>query len=363
MVEGVQLSQTLKKISLKNTNIGNTGVRIFAEGITGNRTLEEIDISSNAVTIEGFIPICEALSTNNISSFKSRNNLLGDDSMKYFSSEILSPNSTSKITKFDFSQSKINDQGLIYLLNDLRGNTKIKRVKLRDNYFTHEIDYVILDLIEQNTSLLHLDLSKNRLSLQCLRRVNEIIDRNNKIFSDKEPNKLLVEVYRLKYENTKLDEMKESLKFLEGNVEKLRLSRADIRSEFENFKRGCDEEVDEYRKKTMQLKVADDRTLDMLKEAQEHSDSLRKEYSARKENLERKLKILIEKKEELEKGIDEAKSALASSEKSFVEKFEDLRAKCLVNKEKTKDLEAEFKPMMEEIRELDREIAVYKKTK
>ena len=44
--------------------------------------------------------------------------------------------------------------------------------------------------------------------------------------TDKEPNKLLVDIYRLKYENTKLSEMKECLKFLENDVEKIKLSRS-----------------------------------------------------------------------------------------------------------------------------------------
>ena len=50
-------------------------------------------------------------------------------------------------------------------------------------------------------------------------RIKKIIDRNVKFQSDKEPNRLLVEVYRLKYENTKLNEMKDELKDLE-NVRK-----------------------------------------------------------------------------------------------------------------------------------------------
>jgi Ran GTPase-activating protein (RanGAP) involved in mRNA processing and transport len=86
ILEGIEHSQTLKVLSIKNTNIGNTGIKLVAEGLTNNDTLEELDISSNSVTIEGFIPLCDSILTNRIRILKAKNNLLGDDSMKYFAS-------------------------------------------------------------------------------------------------------------------------------------------------------------------------------------------------------------------------------------------------------------------------------------
>ena len=136
--------------------------------------------------------------------------------MKYFSDIILREGSFSEITEFDFSSSKIYDQGLIYILSELQNNTKINKIKLRDNYFSHEIDYVVIDFLDKNTNLIYLELTKNRFSYQCLQKIQKIIDRNVKIQNDKEPNKLLVEVYRLKYENTKLNEMKDTLKNFEN---------------------------------------------------------------------------------------------------------------------------------------------------
>lgn len=215
-IEAIRSNNTLKVLSLKNTGIGNPGLKLLAEGIRDNEVLQNLDISSNSITFESFADLCDCLNYNKIKHLKARNNLLGDESMKYFSDLVLDRNSYSEITTFDFSSSKIYDQGLIYLMNKLQDNKKIKKIKLRDNYFSHEIDYVIMDFLDKNKNLTKLDLTKNRFSVQCLQKINKIIDRNIKAQNEKEPNKLLVEVYRLKYENTKLNEMKDTLKVLEN---------------------------------------------------------------------------------------------------------------------------------------------------
>lgn len=155
-------------MSLKDTGLGNNGVKCLAEGLRYNKLMNGLDISSNSISIEGFISVCEMLLVTNIKQLKSKNNLLGDESAKIFSKKILSNETTSILEYFDFSSSKIYDQGLLYMINELQNNKIIKKIKLRDNYFSHEIDYVTVDFVEKNSTLIHLDLSKNRLSHQCL---------------------------------------------------------------------------------------------------------------------------------------------------------------------------------------------------
>ena len=155
-------------MSLRDTGLGNNGVICLAEGLKNNKLINGLDISSNSISIEGFTEICEMLLLTNIKVLKLKNNLLGDESVKIFSKKILSQDTTSCLEYFDFSSSKIYDQGLIYILNELQNNRKIRKIKLRDNYFSHEIDYVTVEFVEKNTTLIHFDLSKNRLSHQCL---------------------------------------------------------------------------------------------------------------------------------------------------------------------------------------------------
>jgi hypothetical protein len=356
IVEGIQSSKRLKCLSLKNTNIGNNGVKILAEGLRGNKSLEVLDLSSNSITYESFIEICESLNTNLIKTFKAKNNLLGDESMKYFSKTIISPDSTSKLNYFDFSSSKIYDQGLIYILSELAKNSKISKVKLRDNYFSHEIDYVVIDFVEKNTNLTLLDLNKNRFSFQCLQKLQKIIERNSKIKNDKEPNKLLVEVYRLKYENTKLNELKDALKGIENDVEKIKLNRADIRQDYENFKIKCEQEYEDLNKKNDKSNY-----ILGLKEKELHIkvDQLETTKKSNAENIEQMMAKLNELKERKNK-IDQENEIIAQRtdemETEYIAKIEKLNNTIAENKRKEEEYTKNAKSVMEEIIKFDKAI-------
>ena len=42
----------------------------------------------------------------------------------------------TKLKKFDFSSCRLNDAGLIFLINALEKNKKISQIKLADNFFS-----------------------------------------------------------------------------------------------------------------------------------------------------------------------------------------------------------------------------------
>lgn len=364
IIEGVQGSKSLKSLSLQNTNIGNLGIKIISEGLIGNKTLESLDVSSNSVSFEGFIPLCNSILTNNIKIFKCRNNLLGDECMKYFANTVLDIEKDShkiKLQKFDFSSSKIYDQGLIYIMSKLKNNTTIISVKLKDNYFTHEVDSLLLEFLEPNKSIINLDLDKNRLSLLCLKKIKDLINRNRKFESDKEPNRLLVEVYRLRYENTKLEEMKESLRFVENNVEKIKLNKNDLRQEYENFKRSCDEESEQINKK-VNKNIWNLEKLTKEKEEYdlEFEESKVRNYTKLKE-LNIKKEGLINKKNQLEDSLKELKEKFLVDESKFIEEYDKLRTEILNNQEKIKfyndnnDIFKQIKDAEKKIKELKRQ--------
>ena len=248
IVDALKHKSKLKSLSLRNTSIGKIGVKTLAEGLISNEFLQILDLGSNSIVFDSFKYLCDSMNTNKIRILRCKNNLLGDDSMKYFSETILSKESKSNLISFDFSSCKIYDQGLIYLLHSLASNARINWINLRDNYFSHEIDFVILNFLEKNTTLTHIDLTKNRFSFQCLQKVNQIIKRNRNIQNNKEPNKLLVELYSLKYENTKLNELREALKSIENYNAKLKLNKIDLRQDYEISKKENNEKIAKKKK-------------------------------------------------------------------------------------------------------------------
>ena len=333
IVEALKGNSKIKSLSLRNTSIGKVGVQSLALGLYKNEHLKILDLGSNSITFESFKDLCDSLNNNKIRILRCKNNLLGDESAKYFAESILNKESTSCLISFDFSSCKIYDQGLIYLLNSLTTNEKINWINLRDNYFSHEIDFVILNFLEKNTHLTHIDLIKNRFSFQCLQKVNKIIKRNRNIQNNKEPNKLLVELYSLKYENTKLNELKETLKIIENDNAKLKLNKIDLRQDYE-----------------LEKKKANEKMVNTLKEIKNNQETL----LLRKKELKEKTEQLEEKKKENQEKIKQ----LQLKYESVIKEKED----ALILKEKikkdTEDIQTE---MTKKIVELNDDIEKNKK--
>ena len=333
IIEGLNKQIKLKSLCLRNTSLSEEAIKVLSQGLINNECLKILDLGANNINFDSFKNICDSLNKNKIKFFRCKNNSLGDESAKYFSEIILNKDTTSSLTSFDFSSCKIYDQGLIYILHSLTNNDKISWISLKDNFFSHEIDFVILNFLEKNSTLTHIDLTKNRFSFQCLQKVNKIIKRNRNIQNNKEPNKLLVELYSLKYENTKLNELKETLKIIENDNAKLKLNKIDLRADFELSK-----------------KEAGEKMSNLIKQI-EASENLLK---LRKRELNKKNSILEEKKSENKKKIDDLKHKLDAVLK------EKENAKILTEKIK-KDTENIQLEMTKEIVELNDGIELNKK--
>ena len=363
IVEGLRESKKIRMLSLKNTSIGVSGMQNLAEGLFGNNSIEILDIGSNSISYESFKEICNSLNSNKIKCLKCKNNLLGDESMKYFADTILSQGTTSCLTAFDFSSCKIYDQGLIYVLNKLTNNDKITWINLRENFFSHEIDFVILNFLEKNSHITHLDLKKNRFSFQCLQKVDKIIKRNRKIQNDKEQNRLLVELYSLKYENTKLNELKDTLKSIENDNEKLKLNRKDLRQDYENFKTECEGKIfktKEIIEKNMHILHLREKE---LKEKKEELENKKKENKERIEMMNKQFEELIDKKKRMVEENENLKKMLVKIEEDFVKEINKLNDEIDVNKKKEMEFMKEIKHIREENAKIDKQIKEKQKEK
>lgn len=70
---------------------------------------------------------------------------------------------------------------------------------------------MILESLNKNTTLEDINLSGNRFSHSCLAKIKKICARNVKNIEEQEPNKLKAEIYRLRYEHSKLETAKNQL--------------------------------------------------------------------------------------------------------------------------------------------------------
>ena len=171
-------------------------------------TLSVLDISLNEIGPAGFQALCEVLPDTSISTLICNKNFLGDDVMAYFANILADPSSSGRLKKFDFSACRLNDAGLIYLINALQNNKNVSSIKLTDNFFSENVEAILLETLNKNTSLIEIGLQGNRFSHSCLLKIKKITQRNVKMIEEQEPNKLKAEIYRLRYEHQKLDQAK-----------------------------------------------------------------------------------------------------------------------------------------------------------
>ena len=92
--------------------------------------------------------------------------------MAYFANILAEPKTSLK--KFDFSGCRLNDTGLIYLINALQSNKKIGLMKVSDNFFTENIEALLLETLNKNTALTEIGVDGNRFSYSCLQKVKSI---------------------------------------------------------------------------------------------------------------------------------------------------------------------------------------------
>ena len=225
IAKGITQNQTLESLNIKGNMIGDDGLTLLAESFKDAPNLTYLDISLNEIGPAGFQALCEVLPDSNITNLVCNKNFLGDDVMAYFANILADPNSSGQLKKFDFSSCRLNDAGLIYIINALQNNKNINQIRLTDNFFSENVEAALLETLNKNISLTEIALSGNRFSHSCLSKIKKITQRNLKMIEEHEPNKLKAEIYRLRYEHQKLDQAKSLLNSQQHEIEKVKKYR------------------------------------------------------------------------------------------------------------------------------------------
>ena len=178
IAKGIHENKHLESLNIKGNMIGDDGIIYLAENLKTATALSFLDISLNEIGPAGFQALCEVLPDTNISNLICNKNFLGDDVMAYFANILADPNSSGKLKKFDFSSCRLNDAGLIYLIGSLQNNKKISSIKLTDNFFSENVEAILLETLNKNITLIEIALSGNRFSHSCLQKIKKITHRN-----------------------------------------------------------------------------------------------------------------------------------------------------------------------------------------
>lgn len=68
--------------------------------------------------------------------------MLGDEILELFAQIIEGEDGQggTQLRSFDLSSCRLNDQGIIFLINALSNNKLVNRIKLADNFFSEQIE-------------------------------------------------------------------------------------------------------------------------------------------------------------------------------------------------------------------------------
>lgn len=159
-------------------------------------------------------------------------NFLGDQIMELFAHVIEGETGTgaTQLKRFDFSSCRLNDGGLMQLINALEKNKKINQIKLTDNFFSEQIEGVVLETLNRNTTLVDIALQGNRFSHSCLTKIKKITKRNVTLIEEQEPNKLKAEIYRLRYEHSKLEQARRMLQDQKKEIDNVRKVKKELKT-------------------------------------------------------------------------------------------------------------------------------------
>lgn len=222
---GLSKNTSLELLNIKGNVIGDQGLILIAQALKESKmNLKELDISLNEIGPQGFQALCEVLPHTKITSLTCNKNFLGDDILALFTQML----PQTKLKKFDMSSCRLNDSGLLHLIEALQVDKQVSQVKLADNFFSEQIETLLLESLNKNTNLVELNFTGNRFSHSCLAKLKKITTRNIRMIEEQEPNKLKAEIYRLRYEHGKLEEAKTKLKAQKNEIENVKKLKSDL---------------------------------------------------------------------------------------------------------------------------------------
>ena len=208
----IKENSTLKEINLHWCLHNTTKVKLFAEAIKLNQTIEKLDISWNRLH-----DICAAMGD----CLKSNNSLkeliMWGNHNNGFKKLIEGINVNKSLVKLDISCIRISDDGAVDMGDCLKNNNSLKELNMSSSNINSEGGKKLAEALKVNTSLEKLDISSNSISDDgavamgnCLKNNNSLKELNmsdNKINS--EGGKKLAEALKV---NTSLEKL-----YIKGN--------------------------------------------------------------------------------------------------------------------------------------------------
>lgn len=116
IASGLAKNFTIESLNIKGNIIGDQGIILLANALKESKSsLRELDISLNEIGPVGFQALCEVLPITKLTTLVCAKNFLGDEILTIFAQLLAKTN----LKRFDLSSCRLNDAGLIHLIEAL----------------------------------------------------------------------------------------------------------------------------------------------------------------------------------------------------------------------------------------------------
>jgi hypothetical protein len=177
-------NKSLNTLSAARKELDDEDIEELMNSLIVNEYLEKLEIDYNNISFAGLIHVADALKLNK--------------SLKFISLE------GNDLAKGD------EEAGISELCNALKVNNSVMYVSLAHTKLTAKSAPYIMSMIKENKSLIMLDLNGNKLPLDCLRKVQEVLTANRKEY-EKERMFEFEERRNIKDQDLKLREINQSV--------------------------------------------------------------------------------------------------------------------------------------------------------
>lgn len=174
--------------------------------------------------------------------------------------------------------------------------------------------------------------------------------------NNKESNKLLVELYSLKYENTKLTELKDTLNIIENDYAKLKLNKIDLRADFEISKKEAEEKMATLIKKIESSEKLIELKKNELKDKEQLLEQKKLENKSKLDKLKEKLNNVIKEKEDTKLMTIKIKEDTELLQENMTKKIVELNDGIDLNKKKEAEIIKEINEMSNKMVDLENKI-------
>jgi Ran GTPase-activating protein (RanGAP) involved in mRNA processing and transport len=161
IADGLGSNSTLLNIDLSFCNLGDGGVSTLAQTLgSRNTTLQKLTLQYNSITALGVGVLLETMehNSNRIRDLDLRSNYIESEGAILLARS-LGNNALANLTRISFSDCDIDDDGFVALMSALEQNTSLLHLDLRNNVFSERAFVALAESLPEIEVLQRVDLS------------------------------------------------------------------------------------------------------------------------------------------------------------------------------------------------------------